>query len=95
MGPILILCVCKLCECRWPNKFCRHWAIFGYALSAFKMCETLGNSLEVQWLGLGAFTARARIRSLVWEMRSRKLRGEAKKEKKKSVKLEREFDLPL
>ena len=43
----------------------------------------LGNSLVVQWLGLCAFTARAQVRSLVGELRSRKLHGAAEKKKKK------------
>ena len=34
---------------------------------------TYGNSLEVQWLGLGAFTAGTQIRFLVRELRSLKL----------------------
>ena len=29
-----------------------------------------GNSLAVQWLGLGTLTARARVQSLVWELSS-------------------------
>ena len=36
------------------------------------------NSLVVQYLGLGAFTAMAQVWSLVWELRSCKLRGTAK-----------------
>ena len=43
----------------------------------------MGNSLVVQWLGLGAPTARARVRSLVGELRSYKPHGEAKKTTKK------------
>ena len=39
----------------------------------------LGNSLEVQWLGLGAFTAVAQVQSLVGELRSCKPHGVAKK----------------
>ena len=39
-----------------------------------------GNSLAVQWLGLGASTAGAQVRSLVGELRSRK-----PKKKKKEV----------
>ena len=35
----------------------------------------------VQWLRLGAFTARARVQSLVGELRSCKPRGTAKKRK--------------
>ena len=41
-----------------------------------------GNSLVVQWLRLGAFTAMARVWSLVWELKSHKLCGK-KKEKKR------------
>ena len=40
---------------------------------------TSWNSLVVQWLGLGAFIAGARVRSLVGELRYCKLRGVAKK----------------
>ena len=38
---------------------------------------TLGNSLAVQWLGLRAFTAGARVPSLVGELRCRKQHGAA------------------
>ena len=41
------------------------------------------NSLAVQWLGLGTFTARARILSLVRELRTLKLRSAAGKKKRK------------
>ena len=41
-----------------------------------------GNSLVVQWLVLGAFTAGARVPSLVGELRSRKLHGVAKRNNK-------------
>ena len=37
------------------------------------------NSLVVQWLRLGAFTAGAQVQSLVGELRTRKPRGEGKK----------------
>ena len=43
---------------------------------------SLGNSLAVQWLGLSAFTAGARVQSLVRELRSHQPHGEAKKRKK-------------
>ena len=33
----------------------------------------------VQWLGLHAFTVEGPVQSLVWELRSHKLRGTAKK----------------
>ena len=36
----------------------------------------------VQWLGLGAFTARSQVQSLVGELRSCKPRGAAIKKKK-------------
>ena len=42
----------------------------------------LGNSLEVQWLGLGALTAVAQVQSLVGELRSCKPHGVAKKNPK-------------
>ena len=41
-----------------------------------------GNSLEVQWLGLGTFTAVAWVQSLVTELRSHKLCGMIQKKKK-------------
>ena len=43
----------------------------------------VGNSLVVQWLGLGTFTARAQVRSLVRELKSCKPCSAAKKKKKK------------
>ena len=46
-----------------------------------------GSSLVVQWLGLGSFTAVARVPSLVGELRSHKMHGTAKK-KKASKKLD-------
>ena len=42
-----------------------------------------GNSLAVQWLGLGAFTAGVQVQSLIRELRSRKPHHVAKKKKKK------------
>ena len=42
----------------------------------------LGNSLAVQWLGLGTFTEVAQIQSLVGELRSRKSQHGQKKKKK-------------
>ena len=44
-----------------------------------------GNSLAVWWFGLRAFTHRARVRSLVGELRSHKPRSVAKKRKKKTL----------
>ena len=42
-----------------------------------------GNSLEVQWLGLSAFIAVARVQSLVGELRSCKLQSGQRKEKER------------
>ena len=39
---------------------------------------TVGNSLAVQWLGLGIFTAEGKVQSQVEELRSHKLPGIAK-----------------
>ena len=36
----------------------------------------------VQWLGLGAFTVRAQVQSLVGELRSHKPHGQIKKKEK-------------
>ena len=44
-----------------------------------------GNSLAIQWLGLGTFTARALVQFLVRELRSRKLSGTAKTKKKQKT----------
>ena len=41
----------------------------------------IGNSRTLQWLGLGAFTAGARVQSLIGELRSRKLHGVAPQNK--------------
>ena len=48
--------------------------------------ETIpGNSLEVQQLELGAFTARARIGSLVGELRSHMLCNMAKNQQQNTI----------
>ena len=44
----------------------------------FKVRTTV-SSLVVQWLGLGAFTAVARVQSLVRELRSQSLEAQPKK----------------
>ena len=44
-----------------------------------------GSSLEVQWLGLGAVTAVARVQSLVGELKSCKPHGAAQPKTKKVV----------
>ena len=46
--------------------------------------KSTGNSLAVQWLGLGAFTAWPWVQSLVWELISCKPCSIAKKKKKKT-----------
>ena len=46
---------------------------------------TIGNSLAVQWLGLGTFTAVARVQSLVGELRSHKPCHGPKNKQKKSL----------
>ena len=47
-----------------------------------KRC-VFGNSLAVQWLGLRALSAGARVQSLVGELKSYKLQGVAKKKKER------------
>ena len=44
-----------------------------------------GNSQAVQWLGLGALTAGARVQYLIGELRSCKLRSVAKKNTNKQT----------
>ena len=53
------------------------WLFFIFSNYLFK---TSRNSLAVQWLELGAFTAVAQVQSLVVELRSCKLHGMAKKQ---------------
>ena len=55
--------------------------IFGYYR------KLSGNSLVVQWLGLGAFTAGAQVQSLAGELRSRMPHSVVKFTKKKRKKL--------
>ena len=55
-------------------------------MNGFK--EIAGNSLEVQWLGLQAFSARTWVQSLVWELRSNELRSVAKKKERKKERKE-------
>ena len=55
----------------------------------------LGSSLAVQWLGLGAFTAGARVQSLVRELGSRKPRSMAKRKKKRERERKRTRSLVL
>ena len=52
----------------------------------FLRIKFLGNSLAVQWLGLGTFTAVAQVQSLVRELRSRKPQSVATKKRKKRIK---------
>ena len=51
-------------------------------LGHLKIRWFVGNSLAVQWSGLGAFTHAAQVPSLVGELRSCKLLGVIKKKKK-------------
>ena len=44
-----------------------------------------GNSMVVQWLGLGAFTARPQVQSLVGELRSCKPGSMAKKRERRRL----------
>ena len=59
------------------------FCVFKFSLNKKKFIT--GNSLVVQWLGLGTFTAGARVQSLVGKLRSHKLCSTAKKKKKKKV----------
>ena len=52
-----------------------------------------GNSLVVQWLGLGTFTAVAWVQSLVRELRPWKPRGAANKNFKKRERERKHFNL--
>ena len=56
-----------------------------FGISRYKLLhiEWIGNSLVVQWLGLGTATAMAQVQSLVRELRSYKSCGVAKKKKKR------------
>ena len=47
------------------------------------LSSQLGTSLEIQWLGLSAFTLGTWVQFLGREIRSRKLCNKAKKKKKK------------
>ena len=61
---------------------CSPPAFFILSLITIELClfleENPGNSLVVQWLGFGAFTAVAWVQPLVGELRSSKLCGMAK-----------------
>ena len=46
--------------------------------------SVLGNSLTVQWLGLGIFTTMAWVQSLVGELRSHEPHGVAEKKKERN-----------
>ena len=52
-----------------------------------------GNSLVVHWLGLGAFTARARVQSLLGELRSCKSCSVAKIKKIQSIMIFKFYEL--
>ena len=51
------------------------------SLQLYKNTADFGNSLVVQWLGFGVSLPGASVQSLLRELRSRKLRGAAKKQK--------------
>ena len=57
------------------------WVSVSYQIKPPKLYQKAikGNSLAVQWLGPSVFTAGAWVQPLVGELRSRKLRSEAKK----------------
>ena len=52
---------------------------------ALKKKNLTGNSLAVQWLGLGTFTAGAQVQSLIGELRSTNLVVRPKKKKDLAV----------
>ena len=69
------------------DKLLHHVAV---RLELYTFCykeNALGNSLVGQWFGLGAFTARTWVQSLVGELISHKMHssGIKKKKKKKRV----------
>ena len=53
----------------------------------------MGNFLEVQWLGLSAFTEVARIQALVGELRPRKLHAPSQKKDANELTYKIETDL--
>ena len=57
--------------------------------------EDMGNSLVVQWLGLGDFTAGAQVRSLAWELRFCKQGGMAKKTKQAKNKTKKDMKMAI
>ena len=76
-------------DLRKERDFCSkvpNWWPTGQILLCFA-CSKIksGNSLVIQRLGFGAFTARATVQSVVGEISSHKIRGAAKKKKKKNL----------
>ena len=61
-----------------------HLKISYYKQGPLLKVKPIGNSLALQWLGLCALTAGARVQSLVGELRSHKPLGTGRKKKKKS-----------
>ena len=57
-------------------------ALFCVSYSSVSKKSGKGNSLAIQWLGLGALLLRTQVQSLVRELRSHKPWGMAKKKKK-------------
>ena len=75
---------------RVPRPFNRERTVFsknGAGTTGYPRAKERSrrNSLAVKWLGLSAFTALARVQSLVAELRSHKPPGAAKKQKQKEV----------
>ena len=64
-----------MCITNWNSKWYSHYEKHVVP----QKLKHKGNSLAVQWLGLGAFTAVAQVQSLVGELRSCKPHGVAKK----------------
>ena len=65
------------------DKLLHHVAV---RLELYTFCykeNALGNSLVGQWFGLGAFTARTWVQSLVGELISHKMHSSGIKKKKK------------
>ena len=60
-------------------KYLKSICYASFSFHYFSLKNVTGNSLAVQWLGLGAFTAGARVGSLVREVRSCKPPSAGKK----------------
>ena len=67
-----------MCITNWNSKWYSHYEKHVVP----QKLKHKGNSLAVQWLGLGAFTAGAQVQSLVRELRSHRPHIQSKKKKK-------------